>query len=310
MIEKVDKKEDLSQISLTGVRSLVLLGLLIQEPRSLEDIRREFMSLNILEGSNSDDILRIDINTLRSMGCVISRADHRTNNKYVLLDHPFKLNITKDEVEIVRKTYNKIKDNADLNVIQCYNELFNKIAQHISDKDAKEALLSIAPLKGYNLNILNDLKKACKNKRLVKLEYKSPTSNKTDIEIVAEKVVMQNNKFYLYGVDKNSKQSIDLKVKRILKIISQSSNDDNLSSKPVVIKFLLKELGLPGLEDYENIIEGDVENGFVIEGKYHNEFFALQRILSFGTKCIVIEPSDFKNKVVDTLTKMKEIYND
>ena len=310
MIEEITNREDLSQISLTGARSLVLLGLLMQEPRSLEDIRNKFLEFNLIEDSNSDDILRIDINTLRSMGCLISRADHRTNNKYVLLDHPFKIDINEEELSLLKRTFNKLKENTDISLLLSYDELFKKISEFVSDKDIIEKLYWITPLKNYSRDIVDKLNEACQKHKTVKILYKTPASPKeTEIEIITDKVILQNNKLYLYGIDKNSKQAIYLNIRRILKFLSQSDSNDNVTVSPVTVKFLLHELGIPGLEESEKILSGDLDNGFIIEGKYHNEFFAIQRILSFGSKCIVLEPNDFKDKVIDTLKKMKEIYN-
>ena len=83
---KTADKSDLNQISLTGIRAIVLLGLLIVQPRTLEEIRRAFIEFNIMEESHSNDIIRIDINTIKSIGCEVSRADSKTNYQYVLLN--------------------------------------------------------------------------------------------------------------------------------------------------------------------------------------------------------------------------------
>ena len=98
-------------------------------------------------------------------------------------------------------------------------------------------------------------------------------------------------------------------INRITKILSKNSNDGNFSNNSTVVKFKLKNFGTSGLNDNETIIGGDIANGVIIEGKYHNEFLAIQRILSFGMNCTVIEPNDFKEKIIDSLKKMKEIYN-
>ena len=221
MINKAEK-EELCQISLTGIRSLVLLGLLIKSPMSLDEIREAFIGYNIMSGSNSSDILRIDINTLRTMGCVISRADHRTNNKFVLIDHPFKIDINEDEANLVKRAFNKVKENADLSVLLLYDNLFKKIAPHIADNKVKEILLGISPLKKYSLDILDELKTACDKKNIVKLIYKVPASGKEEEkEICADSIKLQNDKLYIYGVDNNSNKPVYLNIKRILKIISK-----------------------------------------------------------------------------------------
>ena len=46
---KVAEKTDLNQISLTGVRALIMIGLLIVEPRSLADIKNILVGLKIME---------------------------------------------------------------------------------------------------------------------------------------------------------------------------------------------------------------------------------------------------------------------
>lgn len=307
---KKAEKEDLSQISLTGLRSLVMLGLLIQEPRSLEDIRNAFMEFNIMEGSNSDDILRIDLNTLKMMGCEISRADHRTNNKFVLLNHPFKIDITQEEFNVLKRAFNKIKENADISALIRYDSLFKKISEHLCDNDIKEQFFGLSVLKNYSLDIINELRFACKKKYEIKLIYREPIrKQEVEKEIIADKVALKNDKLYFYGVDKNTKQSIYLNIKRILKILSQKKNNDNITVEPVTIKFFVTEFGYSGLEDCETILSGDIAEGFIVEGKYYNEFYAIQRILSFGSKCKVLEPTDFKNKVLEILKKMRDVYN-
>ena len=309
MLKKADK-EDLCQISLTGIRSLALFGLLVKAPVSLDEIRKAFIEYNIMDSSNSDDILRIDINTLRKMGCVISRADHRTNNKYVLIEHPFKLDISNEEVSVVKRAFNKIKENADLSLLLLYDNLFKKIAPYISSNEVKECLLGISPLKKYSLEILDELKKACDRKNVIKLIYKTPTVNEeSEKEIIADYIKLQNDKLYLYGLDKGSNQPVYLNIKRILKILSTGNCEEKQTTEPTTVRFMLKEFGVMGLTDSEEIESGDESTGFIIRGQYHNRFFATQRILSFGSKCTILEPEDFKQDIIEILKKMREVYN-
>ena len=44
----------------------------------------------------------------------------------------------------------------------------------------------------------------------------------------------------------------------------------------------------------EFVLCSGTKEGFIIEGSYHNEFLATQRVLSFGSNCTVVEPEDFK----------------
>ena len=306
---KQANKSELSQISLTGARSLVLLGLLIQAPRSLEEIREAFIKYNLLEESNSDDILRIDLNTLRAMGCVISRSCKKTDFKHVLLEHPFALKIEQEEFEVISKALKRIKSKLSIQKMFEYDLLIKKISERVIDEETKEALLGLRFLKSYNIEFLYELQKVCNERKTVKLLYKSPASKKnSEKEITAEELVFKNDKIYLYGYDKNLKETVTLNIKRILAVLSVHK-DDNIETKPVLVKFMLKEFGVMGLDKNEKIVEHSGE-GYLIEGKYYNNFIATQRIMSFGSLCKVLEPIDFKNQIIDLIKKVKEIYND
>lgn len=306
---KTAEKTELNQISLTGMRSLVLVGLLMKAPRSLEEIREAFISLNIMEAEHSDDILRIDLNTLRVMGCEITRASSKTNYKYVLLKHPFALNIEHKELFLLKKTYKKIKDSANIITLIKYDELFKKLAAYVTDEDVKERLYGLSVLKSYNVGLIGELQKDCEQKSVLKLKYRKPMEKKVfEKEVCAQKLVFQNDKIYLYAYDLSKKESIILNVKRIKSVISRTIGGENIEIKSTCVKFFLKNFGVNEIEENEMIVETK-DNGYVIEGKYYNKFVATQRILSFGANCTVLEPQDFKSTIVKILKDMRENYN-
>ena len=303
-------KEELSQISLTGVRALVLLGLLIERPCSLEEIREKFIQYKIMDSTHSDDIIRIDINTLRTIGCEISRADQKTDYKYKLIKHPFALNINSKEVALLKRTYNRIKDSFDISEYIRYDILFRKLAECVSDENVKQELYGISALKRLDINRILELQDDCNNERTLKIIYSSPASDReSEKEIIAQRVVCKNNKVYLYGFDLNLCKAVTLQLKRIKQILSRKKNDKKVEVIPVVVKFKLKEFDYSGLHDNETIVSGNLSEGFIIEGKYHNEFVAMQRILSFGENCTVISPDNFKENIIESLKKMRALYN-
>ena len=56
-----------------------------------------------MEDCSSSDILRIDLNTLKTMGCEISRSVRKTGYKYILTKHPFELRIEDFELNLLKK---------------------------------------------------------------------------------------------------------------------------------------------------------------------------------------------------------------
>ena len=308
---KEANKNDLCQVSLTGIRSLVLLGLLIDRPLSLDEIRKEFLKYNIIDDTSSYDILRIDLNTLRSMGCEISRAKKSTNNKFVLTVHPFMLDITEDEIRVLKQAFSRLKSDLNLTSAINFHRLFIKIAKNVKNPEVAEELHGLSPIKHYNLELIDKVQNYCKERKILNFIYKSP-AEKDEIQktVVCKEVMLKNNKIYLYCYDSVYKKNLTLNLDRIKRIISCQDNngdDDNTVGK-IKVEFKLKEFGIQGLSEDEKILEGDLKSGFLIEGNYYNEFLAYQRILSFGANCTVIEPKDFKQNIIKKLKKMKEIY--
>ena len=109
----------------------------------------------------------------------------------------------------------------------------------------------------------------------------------------------------------NKKEAVTLNIKRIIEILSREDDNEHRTGdfKPIDIKFRLKDFGVNGLEDCESIVEID-KDGYIVLGNYHNEFVAMQRILSFGANCTILSPEEFKKQLIKTLKSMKEAYNE
>ncbi len=308
MVLVLDGKTDLNQISLTGVRAITLIGLLAVAPRSMEEIRRAFLDLKIMDESHSDDILRVDLNTIKAFGCEISNSNAKTGYKYVLSKHPFTIPINMDDVKILKKLIEKIKNTLEISMLVECDKFLNKLAEYIYDDEIKEAFLGISPLKHYDTKIVNELVSACNQGYTVKIAYQKQYVPKPEEKnIVAQRLVFQNDKLYLYGFDLGKQASVTLLFKRIKSIISKHTTDRNFEQNTTKVKFLLKDFDISLLLDCEKVVK-IIDGGVLIEGNYFNEFTAIQRILSFGSKCTVKEPLEFKNKIISKLKEMRKVY--
>lgn len=308
MVLVLDGKTDLNQISLTGLRALTLIGLLAEAPHSLEEIREKFLENKIMDKSQSDDILRIDMNTIKSFGCEISRIKTDNGYKYFLTKHPFDISITKDDVKVFKKLYDKIKNSISISKLFEIDKFLNKVAEHIYDTEVREALLGISFLKHYDRDMARELDAACVNGYTLRLNYKKTYAAVTsEKEIIAQKLVYVNNKLYLYGYDTEKKDFSTLLLNRIQSVISKRITCEGCEKNKFKVKFLLKNSYGDLLTKEEKILETQ-DGGYLTEGNYYNEFLAMQRVLSFGSKCTVIEPKEFRNKIVSKLKEMRKLY--
>lgn len=308
LVLKIADKTDLNQISLTGMRSLLLLSSLMQKPMTLDEIKAKFIEYGIMEQSHSNDIIRIDLNTLRTMGCEITRASAKTGYRYVLLKHPFSFNITPEEISLFKKVYKKIKDRANIKTLIEYDTLFKKLANHVTENEIKEELYGISILKYFNIDFINELENDCNENKILKLIYQKPDMSESEKEVLAQKLVFQNDKIYLYGFDVSKKEAVVLNISRIKSIIARLLNDGGIEIKTTVIRFFLKNSDSDILDEGETIVEKQAD-GCIVEGKYHNEFVAAQRILSFGSNCTVLEPQEFRELIIRKLMDMRMNYN-
>ena len=304
---KVAEKNELTQVSLTGIRSIVLLGLLIIAPRSLEEIRKIFLQYNIIDESSSNDILRIDINTLKYMGCEISRASAKTDFKYVLGNHPFSLNVTLEEIKLIKRFYKIVKKTADIPKLLVYDDFFKKIAKFISNEN-KEAFLGISVLKHFDIKLIKSLLRDCDEKALLTLDYISPDNQFVlTKKIAAKSLEFRNDKIYLHGFDIEKNKWIILNLKRIQSIWGKNKNNGDYIENKICTRFMLKSIYNNTLEDNEKVID-KIGNNCIVEGVYFNKFLCIQRMLSFCANCTVLEPLEIKNKIIELLQEMRKIY--
>lgn len=304
---KVAEKNELTQVSLTGIRSIVLLGLLIIAPRSLEEIRKIFLQYNIIDESSSNDILRIDINTLKYMGCEISRASAKTDFKYVLGNHPFSLNVTLEEIKLIKQFYKIVKKTADIQKLLIYDDFFKKIAKFISNEN-KEAFLGISVLKHFDIKLIKSLLRDCDEKALLTLDYISPDNQFVlTKKIAAKSLEFRNDKIYLHGFDIEKNKWIILNLKRIQSIWGKNKNNGDYIENKICTRFMLKSIDNNTLEDNEKIVD-KIGNDYIVEGVYFNKFLCVQRMLSFGANCTVLEPLEIKDKIIELLQEMRKIY--
>jgi len=304
----LDGKTDLNQISLTGVRAITMIGLLMTKPHSLEEIREKFIDYKIMNPSHSDDILRIDLNTIKSMGCEVSRSSPKTEYKYVLSKHPFGINISSEDITMLKKSFDKIKSVCDIPTLLKYDKLIKKIAEHITNEKTKEEFMGISPIIGYNSDLINDLNIDCKFKNTIELMYKKPTSKSySKKRLIAQELLMRNNKIYLFGYDSSINKTGMFNTKRISKILSRELTQNIPENQNYAIKFVIKDFGLELLSNEEKVV-GEQDNGMLVAGTYFNRFIAFQRVMSLGPKCVVKEPLEFKNLIVSKLKEMRTLY--
>lgn len=296
-------------MSFTGFKSLIVFSLLLECPKSYDEINEYFKNHEYIKEAISIDTLRVYLTSLRMVGCDIIRTKKAEGSKYKLVSHPFELQITEEQIKSLVKVYKTVSKNIDLHELIMLEKFLTKIAGLIKNPDLSAALSKVSLFGGIEPELVEQLLRHCKNKDQITFLYNSPHSGEKEIEIISDKVELSNNKFYLYGTGLEYKQYGYFPIARIKSVLSVKmfksdiTNVENitvgyeLTANPNEIK----------LTDEEKLVE--IKNGkMLIENTTSNPFIIKQRVLSFGYACKVLYPDSFKNDVIATLKQMREGY--
>jgi hypothetical protein len=304
----INQKVTCNLMSLTGYRTLVILKALLESPKTIDEINEYLKNNPYIQEKFSADTLRIYLNSLRAIGCEITRANKSSNNKYILTKHPFAYEITKSQQKAISKLYKNTYDKLEIRDIIGIENLFKKLSNQISAKDTADFLQNLSVLKRIDNDILNNLLLHCKNKNQITFLYNSPQSGKKKIELIADKLAFKSEKLYLWGNNLTHKEYSYFLVNRILEIceIKLMKSEDDFSGQKIIYE-VYNHNNNYNLESDEKIIEKD-DYKLVIESDVKNEFSVIQRILYLANNCKIITPETFKEKLLTKLKSMGKNY--
>lgn len=299
-----------SVISKTAYRALFLLKLLIRSDLSKKEILSAFEADIILKKKFADDTVTNTINTLKLAGCIIKRPSPANNYKYSLIDHPFKIGISKEQVKKLNNLRSSTSYFYDYKSILDINSFYSKIAILTSDEDLKSMLINEAPLVNIDTDLVRRLEAQCKTKNTVTLEYISSKNGREFINFIPDKLKYENLKLYLWGYNFKYREYSYLRVDKIKDIKKISLKKEKIRIKTTTVKYKLTgNSAMMFMEsDEETIIEAS-ENMIVVEAKVKNKFNFIQRMLFFGPDCTILEPDSFKLEIIDTLNSIKKEYD-
>ncbi len=295
-------------MSLTGYRTLVILNLLMESPKSNDEINEYFFNHQYIKEKFSNDTLRIYINSLRQIGCEITRAKKSNKQKYELISHPFTYDIPQNHINAIEKLYKNMYDKIDIKEVIAIENLFEKLSSYTKNNTAQESLKSISVLKNINKNILEDLIMHCKNKNQITFLYNSPKSNAKKIEIIAGKLSFKSGKLYIFGDNLTHSEYSYFSVDRIIEICSIKFQKEKKEFPSLKVIYELKNKNEEYIPDIDEKIIKKTKDKLTIEVNSKNEFSLIQKMLHMANDCKVIAPEDFKTKLLNKLKAMEASY--
>ena len=295
-------------MSFTAFKSMLIFAALLDGPKTYEEIRDIFLAHKHLHETISIDTLRVYINSLERMGCIIVKSKKSEGSKYKLERHPFELRLTEEQAKSVIKIFKVMLKNITVEELYSITKFFQKISKGMDNNELKETLLNISPLNKVDTEILDILIEACKKHYEIKFTYNSVNfqSQKT-VRMLADELFIKNDKIYLQGECAYIENKAQFLVSRIADKPVICAEKTIVPKDKIVIGCEIYNPDI-ALADNEKLIS---QNGSVrkIEITADNIFRAKQRILSLCPDCKVLYPEELKQDIHSTLTKMQEEYN-
>lgn len=295
-------------MSFTGFKSILIFSLLLESPKSYQELQHALANHSYLHESISIDTLRVYINSLKEIGCNINKSTIDGITRYSIDSHPFELKISDNQTKSVLKIYKAISKSIDVNDLITLQKFFIDFSQYITNDDLKNKIQNISPLNSINPQLLKDLINYAKNNTEITILYNSLNSGKKNITIIVDKLNISNGKLYVYGMNSEYNNYSSFLVSKIIKIISVNIHESTLDIPMLTVGYELSDCE-PNIDllSCEKIIKRQDDKA-LIEITSRNKFDITQRILYHANKCKVLYPESFKSDILSSLKAMKDGY--
>ena len=302
----VFKKTDFNfnYISTTAYRALLLLKFLMVKSLTRAEIIKCLENDEFIVQRINSDTIRSMLNSLKDVGCDISRPTKTNGFKYELIKNPFSLKLSEKEIKLLNKFRKKSGLKNDLDEILNMNSFIEKLCLIIDDENIIDSLKSKGLLAGANTDLIKQINICCKNKSRVIFKYLSHKKI-TDFEMITSFIKYENDKLYVWGYSTKYKEVSYIRIDKIksFSIVEKYTlNDYNKN----VIRYEMFNL------DYNlapnEVLVSRTDKSLVIDYKSESRFHSIQKFLEKGYDCKILEPEDFKNEFISVLKSIKEVY--
>lgn len=303
-------------VCLTAVRVIAILMMLKERPHTEVEISDKLKNNIELPRGLSKDSIWLYINTLKAVGCDITRPTKNNGYTYILKDHPFKLNLTEAEFKSLIEARKYVSNLSNWEISCNFDKFLNAMSSFLEDDDRKILLKYCKSHHreiDYTLKkeIIRELEYLCSKNAGVLVIYSSSSENYSEKKLIAEYLKYENGALYFWGYNIDIKEHQYLRVDRIEQIAECDLGDIEIKTITTKVKFKLYGIHAVSYHPEENeiIIDRD-DKSITIESQMKNKFKLVQKVLSFGKDCEVIEPREIQEEIISKLRLMSDLYKD
>lgn len=302
------KKTDFNfnYICATAYRVLLLLKFLTIRGLTKQEITKLLAADEFVIQKINSETIRSMINSLKSVGCEISRPAKSNNYEYRIIKNPFLLSLSDNEIKLINKFRKKTLSKNDWKDIININSFIDKLCLVIDDKEIKEKLKNNKLLAEVDYSLIKRISICCKNKSRVIFKYLSHRKI-SDFEMITSFIKYEKNKMYVWGFSTKYNDFSYIRLDKIRSLEVKEKFSQKIYNKSVIRYEMFDK-------DYEleenEILVKTTDTSMIIDYKYESEFHSIQKFLEKGDTCRIIAPDLFKNKFISVLKSIKGVYKD
>ncbi len=295
---------------------------LAKEPLTFEEINARFKAHPGVKRTISQDSFWLYLNTLKSLGCDITRPTRRNGFHYTLQFHPFTYFLSLQDISILKEVTQYLDDRIHYRDVVYFQRWLHRVFQHAANKNREELeqqFFNDSRIQDFNAyeRLLGEIEQYCQLNQLLQILYQSPVSGRREIDFLPQKIFHHQGILYLFGQGADWDKSSMLRLDRII-MVSPAENPElhRLLLEKQLQKqvFIIRVLNCPRahyepLSDDEEVIPDPAAPGhLLVKLRTDNDFLLKQKLLAMGYQFQVLYPEAFNEEVCTTLREMKELY--
>ena len=295
-------------ISLTTYRALFIAKELQKQPLSYDEIVYLCSKDTLLSKSCHKDTIANSINSLREIGFEIEKPKPSNNFKFRLISHPFKFNISKEQIDLLNLIRKSMYYQNDYELIFSINDIYEKIKTKSACTDFADIIESTNYLKNTNKLILDEIISLCEEKANAQIIYNSPIYGIESFKIKTERIVFENNRLYLWCYSYKYSMPAYLRIDKISAVKKEDMQEPDISLNNFVEYELYGHSAKNFIPKDDEIILEKLSDKIKVRANVVNKFQFNQRILAFAEECKILEPQWAKEKFFEHLNKIIGVY--
>ena len=306
----------------TAYRILLLFKWLIEKPLTFADLSKRFSEEPLVGKKISQDTLRLYLNTLKELGCDITRPSARNDYTYRITYHPFSYYLITTDLQVLKETFSCINKQLGFweTVLLC--QWLQKIFQNASNSDRDELARQFfeeTRLIDYDTirHLVDRLQAYCEEQQLVYVHYVSPVHERIGFHFLPNKLFQWEGAFYLLGQNEEKEKNCMLRVDKISEVIpvqnpglKQCLLEQRAQTHVYIIRLLHCRLeDYEPLEEIEEVLlDTEFPQHLLLKIITDNEFLLKQKLLCCGYQFQILYPFAFKETIQQTLEAMRHLY--